>query len=161
MTTLLTDHDVEILTPRPRHERAAMLLTGRCGPLVGAPYEHDVAAVAYVAYLAWIRARVPGNMLGGKPGYEAAETLGHRVRIAGQCSGSLGDFGHDLFRRLGLSIAALTAEDAIWWRLAQVTHGAHWSRLQERQTLTEAVVAVGLLDELLRSLPKHTTQETP
>ena len=108
----LTEHEVEILRAVPRHERARMLLRGEVGPLgpLGAlALEPGVAALAYLAYLVWIRARVPPNgMFAGKPGYEAATMLRSRVLTAGRQSGSLVDFGHNLFRRCKQSIAALT-----------------------------------------------------
>lgn len=156
---LLSDHDKEILSPLPRHERTRLLLTGQCGPLLALPYGPDAAAIAYVIYLAWIRARVPGHMLSGRPGYEAAETLRTRVFAASRRAGTLDDFGHELFRRLRLSISQLATADAVWWRVARAQHGHRWLHLSDERTLTDACVAVRLLDDLLREVPATDAQE--
>ena len=157
---MLTDHDLEILTPMPRHERASTLLTGRLGPLAAIPSEPPVAAVAYVIYLAWIRARVPGHMLAGRPGFEAADTMRSRVLAAGRRSGSLEQFGIELFRRLRLSMIGLPTADALWWRAARVAHGDHWRHLSTESVLTDALQAVRLLDDLLRLVPAVGTEAT-
>jgi len=149
---MLTPEAIAALQHAPRHERARRLLTGELGPLFTCPLEPHVAAVAYLVYLAWIRARVPGHMLAGRPGYEAAETLRSRVATAARRSGDLRGFAHELFRRLHLSLGELTTADALWWRAAELSHARRW-RDFDALTLTETATGARLLDELLRLIP--------
>lgn len=143
----LSAHDREILAPLARPAQARHLLEGRCGPLLALPFEPEIAATAYLVHLAYRRARAPGNMLSGRPTYEAAETLLGRVLSVAVCVGSLREFGHTLFERLGMSISQLRPEDALWWREAQAAHGGQWRHLQERIVLTEVCTAARLLDD--------------
>lgn len=156
---MLTTEAIEHLRPMPRHERAHRLLTGELGPLYTCPLDPAPAAVAYLVYLAWIRARVRRGMLSGRPGFEAWGTMESRVNGAARRAAGLGDFGPDLFARLGLRWTGLTHEDAVWWRNAVLSHGAQWR--SARRDLPAALTAARLLDELLRQIdPKHEEDTT-
>lgn len=146
---MLTDDDRRALAGLGRPEAAAVLLEGRAGPLAAMPATPHVAALAYLIYLARRTARRPGNMLAGRPGWEADETLRNRVLSVAECCGSLREFGHELFERLGVSIAELRPEDALWWMGAREVHAARWRDLSEVMSLTEAATLARLLDEML------------
>lgn len=150
----LDPHAREILAPLHRREQAGLLLTGKVGPLMNLPFEPETAAVAYLVWCAFRRARAPGNMLSGRPAYEAQETLLGRVLSVAQCVGSLREFGHALFERLGLSISQLHARDALWWLGAARAHEHRWPSLSDEMALTEVVTAAKLLDELMFELAK-------
>lgn len=141
---------------------AERLLTGYAGPLATSDMEPArfspmLAKLAYVLWLA--RARASRTLLAGRPGYEADETFRHRVTAAVSSSGSLAEFGDVLFRRLGLSIADLKLDDALWWRQYSVAYAAQWRHCTDSKTLTEAVVGARLLRDWKLAAP--TEDEVP
>lgn len=142
------------LAPMDRHERAMLVLTGEVGPLLTCPLTPPRAMAAYVVYLAWIRARVPGEFLSGKPGYEAWKTMQFRVQTSARRAGSLREFGPELFRRLKLQIVGLSARDALWWSTVRDRVDlAGWRDLSQDEALTDVVQGAKMLDELLREIP--------
>lgn len=151
----LSDGDLAALVGLDRHEQARLLLTGAHGPLVVAPFSGATAAMAYVIWLAYRRARSPGNMLAGRPGYEAAETLLNRALSVAACVGSLREFGHELHERLGLSLSQLPPRDALWWLQACQAHASQWDSLSQEMVLTEAATGARLLDEFMWELKKN------
>jgi hypothetical protein len=155
---MLSDHDREIIGNLPRHEQAMKLLRGECGPLVALPSPHYVAAAAYLIHLAWIRARVPGNMLSGRPGFEAWETMRHRVLTAARRSSSLREWAYDLFRRLNLSISSLRTDDSVWWIEAERVHNSRWPQISTDMAMTEIITLARLLDDMLRDLKTVTPE---
>lgn len=156
--TPLTEHDIEILTPLSRAVRARMLLHGDVGPLLRMPLPlaDEVIAASYLAYLAWIRARVPGRMLGNRPAYEARSTMGSRLRTAARRSGSLADWGRQLFERTGARVSDLRTDDALWWHETQRALAHRWRALATDAALSEVCVGMQLLDEWLRLVPVPT-----
>ena len=66
------------------------ILLGQTGHIpAAAAFPHDVSTAAYIAHLAWVYGRTSG-ILKGRPGYEAAELLGSRIRAAASRSGTGG-----------------------------------------------------------------------
>lgn len=139
---LMTD-----LSQAPRHKQAEVLLSGPESPLPDAVrFSHGVAGLAYMAFLAYTHGRRKG-VLGGKPGYEAVEILGSRMRSAATRAGSLDEWAHELLGSLRVEITELRMDDRLWWRGFLALHdGIQTRRLLQRATLAE----VGTASELLR-----------
>lgn len=145
---------LERLAPLARHEQATLILTGEVGPLYTCPLSAPRAITAYLVYLAWIRARVPGHMLSGRPGYEAWETMTARVRIAARRSRTLREFGPDLFERLKLRITGLGARDALWWvTVRDRVDSVAWRDIAEPEGIADIVQGAKFVDELVREIP--------
>lgn len=152
-TTHFAAEALDRLAPLDRHERAMLVLTGEVGPLFSCPLSPPRAMAAYVVYLAWIRARVPGEFLSGRPGYEAWKTMQFRVATAARRAGSLREFGPELFRRLKLQIVGLSAHDALWWATVRDRVDlTGWRDLSQDEALTDVVQGAKMLDELLREI---------
>lgn len=143
------------LAGKTRAEVAMTLLTSPYGP-VGAlgAFEPHVAALAYLVWMARNRARAPGNMLSGRPFYEADETLRGRVLAAASCSGSAREFAVKLFGRLNLDLASLPARDLLWWHMTQRAIGDadSWHAISDDTTLNEVLCATSLLSDLMHAL---------
>lgn len=134
----------------PRHAQAMAMLMGTIGPLdVSVAFDPDVASAAYMAHLAWVYGRT-GGILKGRPGYEAAELLGSRIRAASSRSGSFSEWGSNLLADVGVRLERLRPVDLLWWRgrCALVTSD-NWRRLRQRHVLEEVVCAASLLREWL------------
>lgn len=140
------------LRPLPRPERARVLLTGEAGPLLASPFTPAVAAMAYLVWTAYQRARVPGNFLAGRPSYEAIDTLGSRLRSAVRRSTGLEAFGVDLYQRLGMRAAGLGAEDLRWWLVARETHASAWRALSTDDAISNVLMAVRCFDDFNREI---------
>lgn len=134
----------------PRHAQAMAMLMGTIGPLdESVAFSPDVAAAAYMAHLAWVYGRT-GGILKGRPGYEAAELLGSRVRAAASRSGSFAEWGSSLLADVGVRLERLRADDLLWWRARCRLIGAdNWRRLRQRHVLEEVVCAQALLKDWL------------
>lgn len=156
---MLDESERALLRDLPRAEQAMSLLRGNVGPLAGMPFAADVQVMAYLVHCAYRRARAPGEMLAGRPAYEAAETLLQRVLSVASSSGGIREFAHGLFERLGLNLAtALSPQDALWWMQARQAFADRWRHINDDMTLTEICAAARLLDEMLYDL---TRKETP
>jgi hypothetical protein len=152
---MLIETDIARLRELDRPRQAAAILTGEIGPLVGLGFEADVAAMAYLIHLARRRARMPGGMLSGRPGYEADDTLRGRVLSVAESSGSLPEFADALFERLNLHLAQLPAVDLLWWRSAASTMGDRWHHLSTTIALTEALTGAKILDDTIYQLKEN------
>lgn len=151
---MLTEDMISALRGMHPHEAASALLLGKLGPLVAMPAEPHVAALAYLIHLAFRAARRHGEMLSGRPSYEAEETLRNRVLSVAECSGTLRGFGHELFERLRLSLTGLPPRDALWWMQVREAYADRWLELAEVRVLTEACTLARLLDDWMYAVFK-------
>lgn len=143
--------DLERLRGLPRHHAAAAILRGEAGPLsrlVAGQYDPPTAALAYLVFLAYVYGRAKG-ILGGRPGYEARDTLASRVRSAATRSVDLATFADELFGRrgVGAGLTSLRGADWLWWRETSAVYAGRWPEL--RRSLTDAIAGSSLLIEWL------------
>lgn len=159
-----------LLADRPRHLAALTLLSGgqhQRGPLADAQVDFG-AEVAQLAYLVWLAYGLGRRgMLGGRPGYEAIQTLASRVRAAAGRAGSLAEFRVELLGRHGLDVGPehMRQDDLLWWhRLCQAPDAAStWRRLRRPDRLQEVIEAAKLLITegwLWETHPKRETTPT-
>mgnify|MGYP001591742724 CR=1 FL=1 len=144
-----------------RHWQAIRLLTD-IGPVVdvGAAFQGEEAALAYLVYLGWRDT----PLRQGKPGYEGWEIVSSRARAARYRAPTLAQYGAELFVGLKLHISEIHALDAVWWRQFCAESGHRWPWLRGR--LGEVLTAAGLLRQWMFELrapvapaPPDTTPE--
>lgn len=160
----LSTEDLGALRPLAPPMQALHLLRGKAGPLAeaGVDFPSGTCEAAYLLWLVYRAATRPGGMLSGRPGYEAAETFASRVRSAAQRAGSLDGLAHELCRSLRVRPEkVLRGDDLVWWRqrIALDADGRVWRELRRRESLTEAITALGLLRDWMWELRATVPEE--
>lgn len=143
--------DLATLRGAPRHRAAEWMLTGHVGPLSRLPvgrYDLPTAGLAYLVFLAYAFGRARG-VLGGRPGWEARETLASRVRSAAMRATGLASFAEEVFgpRGIGPRLSSIRGADWLWWREYSAAYADRWPVL--RASLTDAIAGAGLLIDWL------------
>lgn len=155
---MLTPEDIAAASGITRAQWSQDFLRGRVGPLadMGCEFGGDVSVAAYMVHVAWGQGWTRGH-LSGRPGYEAVDMMGSRVRAAASRSGSLAEWGSSLVRDVGGRLEAMHADDLLWWRrqVALATPNV-WRRLRQRQQLEDVLAAWGILRDALRELKEAT-----
>lgn len=157
---ILTPDVMTALSALPRARQAEALLSGPESPLPrDARFGLDVAALAYMAFLAYSHGR--HKILKGRPGYEAVEMLGARLRSAATRAGSIDEWAHELLRSVGVQMTDLRMDDRLWWREVVALQGPA-RRLLQPNVLAEIGTASELLrDDWLYAIRDHAKTLTP
>jgi len=155
MTLDLDPACLQIIHDYPRHRQAEVLLTSRMGPLPpSVRFYPGVAGMAYLAFVAYQLGR--HRVLKDRPGYEAVQMLGHRLRSAATRSATLEDYGAELLGSVGARWDDARMEDRLWWREFADTMTPYQRQLLQPKSLTKVATASELLREWLYAVSDYT-----
>lgn len=159
----LSERTLEYLLPLSDWERTSDLLTGLApsGYLDdSSAYSVEIATGAHLVWIAWRKGWTNG-ILAGRPGYEALDMLGHRVRSARSRAGTLEQWGSAVMDGLGVKLNVMSQSERMWWRRvyasaegdALVADGM-WDVIRTHEGTEQIIEAVGFIIDWHRQVRK-------